>query len=99
MPGRDLEPLAPPDPLDALVVDDPTRRAAQQFGDLAIAEATVQAGEFDEIGRELRLVVAAPWDLALGRAMLPEHAADTSLGQLQLTTDMRDAGPATRGAQ
>jgi hypothetical protein len=31
--------------------------------------------------------------------MLSKHAADTPLGQLQLATDMRDAGPAARGAQ
>ena len=99
LPGRDIQPLAPPDPLDPLVIDDPTRRATQQLDDLAIAKAAVLAGEFDEVGRELRLVVAAPRDLSLGRAMLRKHAADPPLGQLQLTTNMLGAGQAARGAQ
>jgi hypothetical protein len=99
LPGRDIQPLAPPDPLDPLVIDDPARRATQQLDDLAIAKAAVLAGEFDEVGRELRLVVAAPRDLSLGRAMLRKHAADPPLGQLQLTTNMLGAGQAARGAQ
>ena len=73
LPGWDLQPLLPPDPLDPLVVDHPARRAAQQGGDLAVAEAAMLPGERDEVGRQLLLVVPAPRDLALCRAMLAER--------------------------
>jgi len=43
LPGGDLQPLASPDPLDPLVVDQPTG-PAQQLGDLAIAIAAIPPG-------------------------------------------------------
>ena len=97
--GWNLQPLASPDPLDPLVVDDPACRRAQQGGDLAIAVAAVSADQFDDVGDELLLIVAAARDPALGRAVLPEHAADPPLRHLQSEPDMVDAGTATRGAQ
>ena len=45
----DLQPLAPPDPLDPLVVDQPAR-LLQQPGDLAIAIAAVLPGQCDGVG-------------------------------------------------
>jgi hypothetical protein len=47
----DLQPLASPDPLDPLVVDDPAR-LLQQPGDLAIAVAAVLAGQRNNVGGE-----------------------------------------------
>ena len=70
LPGRDLQPLAPPDPLDPLVVDQPAG-LAQQGGDPAIAIAAVSARQFDDVGREPCLVIPAPRRLALCRAVLP----------------------------
>lgn len=96
--GRNLQPLASPDPLDPLVVDHPARRRAQQRGDLAITVAAIAADQFDHVGGELLLIVASARDLALGRAMLPEHTADPPLRHLQGEPDMLDAGTATRGA-
>ena len=96
---RDLEPLAPPDPLHPLVVDHPARGRAQQLGDLAIAVAAVPAGELDDVGGEPFLVVPAPRGLALRRAVLAKRAAHTTLGDLELSSDMLDAGAAPRGAQ
>jgi hypothetical protein len=52
----DLQPLASPDPLDPLVVDDPAR-LLQQPGDLAIAVAAVLPGKFDDVGGEPLLAV------------------------------------------
>src|SRR3954471_12581689 len=49
LPGRDLQPLASPDALDPLVVDEPTG-PAQQLGDLTIAIAAILPGQLDEIG-------------------------------------------------
>ena len=96
--GWNLQPLASPDSLDPFVVDDPARRRTQQRGDLAIAVAAVAAGQFDEVGDELLLIVATARDAALGRAVLPEYTADPSLRNLQSEPDMVDAGTATRGA-
>jgi hypothetical protein len=94
-----LEPLAPPDPLDPLVVDHPARGRAQQLRDLAVAVAAVPARELDDVGRELFLVVPAPRKLALRRAMLAERGAGAALGDLELVSDVLDADAATRGAQ
>ena len=75
---RHLQPLASPDPLDPLVVDQPTS-PAQQLGDLAIAVATVLPGQFDDVGGQPLLVVTAVRDLALRRAMLTERRAGATL--------------------
>jgi hypothetical protein len=97
--GRDLQPLAAPDPLHPLVVDHPARGRAQQLGDLAVAVAAVPPGELDDVGRELFLVVPAPRDLALRRAVLAEGRAGAALGDLQLAANVLDAGAPSRGAQ
>jgi hypothetical protein len=93
----DLQPLASPDTLDPLVVDYPAR-LPQQFGDLAIAIAAVLPGKLDNIGRETLLVVTTARDLALCRAMLPERRTGATLGDMQLRSDLLNAGTATRGA-
>ena len=91
-----FEPLALPDPLDPLVVDQPAR-LLQQPGDLAIAVATVQSSQCDHIGGETLLVVTTARDLALCRAMLPERRTGATLGDMQLRSDLLNAGTATRG--
>src|SRR4051812_34673421 len=48
LPG-DLQPLASPDPLDPLVVDEPAC-SAQQLGDLAVAVASVLPSKLDDVG-------------------------------------------------
>ena len=93
----DLQPLASPDTLDPLVVDYPTR-LPQQFGDLAIAVAAVLPGKRDNVGRQMLLVVTTARDLALRRAMLPERRTGATLGDMQLRSDLLNAGTATRGA-
>src|SRR5919112_6086510 len=94
-----LQPLAAPDPLHPLVVDHPARGRAQQLGDLAVAITAVLARERDEVGGELSLVIPAPRELALGRTMVTERGAGAALGDLELVSDMLDAGAASRGAQ
>ena len=93
----DLQPLASPDTLDPLVVDYPTR-LAQELGDLAIAVAAVLPGKLDNVGGETLLVVTTARDLALRRAMLPERRTGATLGDMQLRSDLLNAGTATRGA-
>ena len=94
----DLQPLAPPDPLDPLVVDHPAGLVTQHLRDLAIAVAAVLSGQGNQIGRQPLFVWAAPRDLALRRAMLSERRTGAALGYLQLRSDLLDAGAATRGA-
>jgi hypothetical protein len=93
----DLQPLALPDTLNPLVVDRPAS-LAQQPSDLAIAVATVLPGKLDNIGRKTLLVVTTARDLALCRAMLPERRTGATLGDVQLCSDLLNAGAATRGA-
>ena len=73
LPG-DLQPLASPNPLDPLVVDEPAC-SAQQLGDLAVAVASGTAQKLDDVGPEPLLVVSTTRDLALRRAMLAERRA------------------------
>jgi len=93
----DLQPLALPNTLDPLVVDCPAR-LAQQFGDLAIAITAVLPSKLDNIGGEALLVLTTARDLALRRAMLPERRTGATLGDMQLRSDLLNAGTATRGA-
>jgi hypothetical protein len=97
LPGGNLQPLASPDPLDPLVVDQPAG-PAQQLGDLTIAVAAILPGQFDDVGGQPLVIVAALRDLALRRAMLTERRTGAALGDAQLLSDMLDAGAATRGA-
>src|SRR5690606_24692962 len=92
-----LEPFTPPYPFDPLVVDKPTRMT-QQRGDLAIAVAPVLAREFDRIGRQPILVLAASGHFALCRTMLAEHRTSAALGDLQRVTDVIDALASARRA-
>jgi len=93
----DLQPLASPDTLDPLVIDYPTR-LAQEPGDLAIAVAAVLPGKLDNVGCETLLVVTTARELPLRRAMLPERRTGATLGDMQLRSDLLNAGTATRGA-
>ena len=97
LPGWDLQPLAPPDPLDPLVVDQPAG-PAQQLGDLAIAVAAILPGQLDEVGRQPPFILTAVRDLALRRAVLSENTAGHALGHAVFSHHVLDAGAATGGA-
>jgi hypothetical protein len=71
---------------------------AQQRGNLAIAVATILAGQLDDVGRQPLVVLTALRDLALRRAMLAERRTGAALGDRQLASNMLDAGAAARGA-
>ena len=92
-----LQPLAPPDALDPLVVDEPTR-ISQQRGNLAIAVAAVLAGKLDDVGGQTLFVVAPRRHLALRRAMLSERRTGATLGDVKFTSDMIDANATAGGA-
>ena len=98
LPCRNLQPLASPDPLDPLVVDQPAG-PAQQLGDLAIAVAAIVPGQLDDVGGQLLFIMTALRDLTLCRAMLAERSTGAALGDGELSSNMLDAGTATRGAQ
>jgi hypothetical protein len=97
LPGGNLQPLASPDPLDPLVVDEPAG-PAQQLGDLAIAVAAILAGQLDGVGRQPLFIVTALRYLTLRRAMLAERRTGAALGDGELPSNMLNAGAATRGA-
>lgn len=92
-----LQPFAPPDPLDPLVIDEPARMT-QQRGDLAIAVAAILTGKIDDISGQPFFVVAPRWRLALRRAILSERRTGATLGDAKLTSDMLDALPPAGGA-
>jgi hypothetical protein len=94
---RDLQPLAPPDPLNPLVIHQPARMA-QQRGDLAIAVAAVLTGQFNDIGGQALFVISPRRRLALRRAMLSERRTGAALGDVKLTSDMLDTNATARGA-
>src|SRR5262249_36896021 len=71
---------------------------AQQPCHLAIAVAAVLLGKLDNIGRQTLLVLTAARGLALRRAMLSERRAGATLGDMQLRSQLLNAGMATRGA-
>jgi hypothetical protein len=98
LPGGDLQPLASPNPLDPLVVDQPAG-PAQQLRNLAIAIAAISPGQLDDVGRQPLFILTAPRDLALRQAMLPKRRTGTALGNRQHASNMLDAGAPTRGAQ
>ncbi len=58
LPDRDLQPLASPDPLDPLVVDQPAG-PAQQLGNLAIVVAAILPGQLGNIGGQTCFIVSA----------------------------------------
>ena len=73
-------------------------RLAQQSSDLAIAVAAILPRQLDHVGRQSFGILSAPRDLALRRAMLPERRTGAALGDMQMHSDMLDAGATTRGA-
>src|SRR5262249_36879264 len=77
--GGDFQPLASPDPLNPLVIDQPAG-AARQRGDLAIAIAAIPPGQLDDVGGQPGFIVSALRDLALRRAMLAERGTGATLG-------------------
>jgi hypothetical protein len=91
----DLQPLTLPDPLDARIADQPAG-IPQQRSDLAVAIAAVLPGQFDYVGRQPFRILSAPRDLTLRRAMLPERRTSAALGDMQMISDMLNAGSATR---
>jgi len=92
-----LQPFAQPDPFDPLVIDQPAG-VPQQRCNLAVAVAAVLPSKLDDVGGQPLFVFAAPRYPALCRAMLAERRAGTTLGDMQMMSDMLDTGTATRGA-
>jgi len=55
-------------------------------------------GQLDHVGCQPFGVLSAPRNLALRRAMLPERRTGAALGDVQMLTNMLDAGAPARGA-
>jgi hypothetical protein len=71
--------------------------SADSVRTLWYAIAAVLPGKLENIGGETPPVVTTARDLALRRAMLPEHHTGATLGDMQLRSDLLHAGTATRG--
>ena len=98
LPLRHLEPLASPDALDPFAVHMPPC-IAQQRRHSAIAITTILPRQRNDIRGESCFVIGPARHLALCRSMLPEHAADPSLGHRHHHSDVIDTAPSARGAQ
>ena len=93
-----LQPLAPPQALNPLVVDLPAG-VAQQSRDPSVSVAAILASQLDHVRDQAILAVTAARDAALGRAVLPEHPAGPTLRDPEPVTDMIDTLATARGAQ
>ena len=96
--GGNLQPLSSPDPLDPLVVDDPSRRRPQQLRDLAVAVAAVLPGQFDDIGDQPLLVVTTVGRFRCVERCCPSARTRTTLGYLEFAPNVLDHGTPARGA-
>jgi hypothetical protein len=94
---RNLEPLPPPDPLDAFVVHHPP--GVPQHGcDPSIAITAVLGGERDDVGGQSRLIIPHRWNLALGGSMLAKNPTRKALRHTMLGNNMIHTGTAAGGA-
>lgn len=98
LPGRHLQPLLTPDPLNAFDVHRPASDL-QHGRDPAVAVTAILRGERDNVGGQRRIVSAALRNLALRRSMLPQNPACQPLRHVELLDDVVDAATATGGAQ
>src|SRR3954452_25347283 len=69
---RNLQPLQPPDSLDAFDVHHPPG-GLQQGCDPSIAITAVLGGERDDVGGQSRLIIRHRWNLALCESMLAKN--------------------------
>jgi len=67
--------------------------------DPAIPVSAVLAGQLNDVGGQPFLIVATPWNLALGGAVLTERAANPALGNAEGLPHAVDAVPPARRAQ
>ncbi len=62
-------------------------------------QAAILAGQLNDVGGQPILIVAAPWNLALGGAVLAECAANPALRYAEGLPHAVDAAPPARRAQ
>ena len=93
----DLKPLPSPDTLDPPITDRPPS-LAQQCSDLSVAVATILARQLNDVGRQPFGILSAPRGFTLRRAMLPERRTRAALGDLQIRSNVIDAGASAGGA-
>jgi hypothetical protein len=94
---ENLQPLTPPDPLDALLVHRPAGRP-QERRNPAVSIAAVLAGKIDNVGGQCRFVIGRPRYLALRGPVLAESLACASLRHTEFSPYMVHAGATTCGA-
>jgi len=82
----------------ALVVDLPAS-VSQQSRNPAVAISAILARQFGHISDQAFIVSTAFRQWALCGSVLAQNATNPSLRNLELTANMIDAGPPTRGGQ
>ena len=95
---RHFQPLSPPDAIDPLLVHMPAL-VPQECRDPAIAIPAELFGQADDRTRQGVLVIAADEVLALGRAVLADHAAGPTFGDAENFHHMTDRIAFAGGAQ
>jgi len=95
--GRDLQPLASPDPRHPFGVHPPAP-VPQHRRDPTIAVTAVLDGERRDVGRQGRLIIGPAGFLALRGTVLAQNPASEPLGDAMFGDHMLHAGAATRGA-
>ncbi len=84
--GGNFQPLAPPDPLDPFVVDDPAGGRSQKFRDLPIAIAAILTGELNDLLLDRGFAIAKC--ITRARRAIPEILSDL---ENELTAMAREA--------
>ena len=94
----DFQPFPPPQPFDALVVDQPAG-LTKQGRDTAITVPAILTSQFDHVGNEAVFVRTALRDTTLRRPVLTEHATGPSFRHAKPFVNVIDAVTTTGGAQ
>ena len=93
-----LEPFAPPNPLDPLVVHVPAR-LVQQRRHRPVAVTAILRRQLDDVRRQRVFIGPSARNLPLCRAVLTERATGAALRYAKRLPHAVDALPATRRAQ
>ena len=87
----------PPHVLKSVADNPPKNTEPGYFVDECTGLAA-QGRQLGDIGRQPFGILSAPRDLALRLTMLPQRRTGAALGDMQMRSDMLDAGATMRGA-
>ena len=91
------QPFTSPEPFDPVETNAPPL-TSQQPMNAAVNVSAILKRQGDDRSGQYIFVRTTPWDLALGRTVLPQNTASSTFGHRQCVDDMLDATPAAWGA-